>query len=593
MESTFTFVGAALCFSALSLAACDGSLGKADHAASGPSGAFAGSAGGLGGATSGSGLPGSGAVAGMGTGGMAAAMGTAGSGGDPNAASPLLPARIRRLTDAEFDTSVKALLGVDSTFGANFTPDTRQDNFSRNDAQRVDPVFIVQLDDAAEQLASQVRPNIDNLAPCADKTAGAMACAQTFLTSFLPRAYRRPATADEVNALLTVYSAGADGATYEDGIQTVIQAVLESPGFLYITELGDTPLATSVTLDPYEIASSLSYLVTGAPPDDTLMAAAKAGDLSDPDKRQAQLERLITTDPARVQIVRLVEEWLGIDQITQTAKDSNAYPDFAGLRDAMKKESDDFSAAVMWQSGSSVSDLLSANWTIADDSLARMYLNLGPNDAVPRNDNQVSLTSVPRRGILDQGAFLSVYAHANETAPVLRGVAVLRRLVCFNLPDPTTLNVNVVPPVPDPTKTTRDRFTAHVSDPACAGCHTNIDSVGFTFEDLDGMGRQRSTENNLPIDSATTVATGGDIDGNFADSSELAQTLGTSADVRACFARHLYRYAATRSDDTVTGAEAAFMSDAYMMPATSQGKVKELLTEFVRSDTFVTRRASE
>jgi hypothetical protein len=578
MGSTSTFVAAALTLSALCLTgACQVRLGGADHAASG-------SIGGAGGAGVG-GVPGA-------PGGGATSMGGIGIGGVvANTTSPLVPARIRRLTNAEFDASASALLGVTSTFGPNFTPDTRQDNFSRNDAQRVDPVFITQLDDAAQQLAAQVRPNIQNLAPCADKTAGATACARTFLTSFATRAYRRPATDDEVTALLTVYTAGADGAAYEDGIQTAIQAVLESPGFLYVTELGDTPLAANVTLDPYEIASSLSYLVTGAPPDDTLLAAAKAGDLGNADKRQAQLERLLATDPAGVQVSRLIEQWLGIDAITQTGKTD---PSFAGLRDSMKKEADDFSSEVMWKSGGSVSDLLSADWTVADDGLARMYLNItDPNAAVPRTSNHVTLDSVPRRGILDQGAFLAVYAHASQTGPVLRGVAVLRRLVCFNLPDPTTLNINVPPPLPDPTKTTRELFTAHVSDPNCAQCHTNIDSIGFTFEDLDFTGRQQTMDNGKPVDSATTVATGTDIDGNFANSSELAQALGMSSDVRACFARHLFRYATTRSDASVQGAEEAFMSTAYMLPATSQGKVKDILTAFVRSDAFVTRRASE
>ena len=588
MRRRLAFVAAAL--SAFSLASCGSG---SDHPASGPRG----QAGGVGGASSRGVIGASGRVSTGGAGPAGSFGGTTGAdaavgGAAGNSTSPLLPARIRRLTNAEFDASVKALLGVDSTFGQSFTPDTRQDGFSRNDAQRVDPVFITQLDQAAQQLATNARANFAQLAPCADKTAGGEACARTFLTGFAARAYRRPATDAEVSALVTVYHAGADGAAYEDGIQATIQAVLESPGFLYVTELGDTPLAANVTLDQYEIASSLSYLVTGAPPDDTLLGAAKAGNLTSPDERQSQVERLLATDAARVQVIRLVEEWLGIDQITQTAKDSNIYPDFAGLRDAMKQESDDFSAEVMWKNGGSVGDLLSADWTIAGDSLARMYLNLGSNDTVSRSNNHVSLTSAPRRGILDQGAFLSVYAHATETAPVLRGVAVLRRIACVDIPSPTTLNINVVPPLPDPTKTTRDRFAAHVSDPVCAQCHTKIDSIGFTFEDLDGMGRERHTENGLPIDSTSTVVTGEDIDGNYMNSAGLGQTLGTSADARACFARHLFRYAATRTDDA-GGAEEAFMSTAYGLPMASQGKVKDLLTVFVRSDAFVTRRASE
>jgi hypothetical protein len=540
----------------------------------------------------GAGVAGSGAAAsGDHAPGGATAAATAGSAAAQANASGTIPARIRRLTDAEFDTSVKALLGIDSTFGNSFTPDTRQDGFTRNDAQRVDPVFIAQLDSAAQQLATTARGKVDQLAPCAD-AAGSEACARTFLTSFAKRAYRRPADAREIDALLTVYRAGADGASYADGIQATVQAVLESPGFLYVTELGDVPLAADATLNEYETASALAYLLTGASPDDALLQAAAAGQLHLADARKTQAQRLLALPAAGTQITRMVEEWLGIDAITQTAKDSNAYPDFAGLRDAMKQESDDFVSEVMWKSSGSVSDLLSADWTIASDPLARMYLNMSGGQAVTRAGNHVSLAGVPRRGILDQGAFLSVYAHANETAPVLRGVALLRRVACVNIPSPTSLNINVVPPVPDPSKTTRERFVVHTQDAACATCHTNIDALGFTFENLDGMGRVRSTENGHPIDSATDVAGGYPFDGHYADSSALLARMAQSPDVSACFARKLFRYAAASSDADTQGVETAFLTGVTALPADTQGKVADILMSFIASEAFVKRGVS-
>lgn len=503
----------------------------------------------------------------------------------------MLPARIRRLSNAEFDTSVKALLGVDSKFGASFTPDTRQDGFTRNDAQRVDPVFITQLDAAAKQLAESAMPQLNALAPCADALNGGEACAQKFLMSFATRAYRRPATARELEALLNVYRAGAEGATYADGIQTAIQAVLESPGFLYVTELGDTPLAPRAQLSEYEIAASLAYLLTGSPPDDALIQAAAMGQLHTPELRKQQAQRLLMTDAASKQVTRMVEEWLGIDRILETAKDSAVYPEFAGLRDAMKVEADRFVSEVMWKNAGNVSELLSADWTPADDSLARMYLNLGSNDQLPqRVDGHLPLTSVRRRGILNQGAFLSVYAHANETAPVLRGVAVLRRLACFNVPPPTSLNVNIVPPVPDASKTTRERFAIHSKDAACAGCHTQIDAIGFTFEGLDGMGRARTMENNKPIDSATTVKGGFSFDGSYPDAAALAMQLAGSQELRTCFATHLFRNSAARNTET-EAVEKAFLDQVAALPQSSQGKFADVLLAFVSSDLFIQRSA--
>jgi hypothetical protein len=195
-----------------------------------------------------------GGAGGAGSSGGAGGTGSAGSGGSSGGgASAPLPARIRRLTNAEFDASVKALFGIDSKFGATFTPDTRQDGFTRNDGQRVDPVLTMQLDDAATQLAMQARAKFATIAPCANATTGGEACATTFIDTYAKRAYRRPVTARENAALLAVYKVGAEGATYADGIEAVVHAILVSPGFLYTTEIGTatTPVAGAMTITPH------------------------------------------------------------------------------------------------------------------------------------------------------------------------------------------------------------------------------------------------------------------------------------------------------------------------------------------------------
>jgi len=520
--------------------------------------------------------------------GSGAAAPVAANGGGPTAAgsaSGALPARIRRLTNAEFDASVKALLGVESKFGASFTPDTRQTGFTRNDAQRVDPVFMTQLDAAAKQLAQAAKDRLSQLAPCNDPNTGGEACARTFLASFVPRAYRRPAEPRELDALLAVYKIGAEGASYADGLAVVIQALLESPGFLYVTELG-----AAGRLTDHEIASALAYLLSGGPPDNELLMAAKAGQLQLPEVRKMHAVRLLAQPAAAAQLTRMVQEWLGIDRISDTAKDSKVYPDFEGLRPAMQKEADAFVSEVVWKRKGSVSDLFTADWTPAEDALARMYLNLQPNAQVTRNDGKVSLSGVRRRGLLGQAAFLSVYAHAHETAPVLRGVTVLRKLACFNVPAPTSLNVNIVPPVQDPQKTTRERFAIHSKDAACAACHKNIDPIGFSFEWLDGMGRERAMENNRPIDSSAQLQAGLSFDGSYADSGALSAQLAGSPELASCFARHVFRNAAARNTEN-EGAEAAFLKQVEAMPASERGKPGELLATFVASDLFVTRGA--
>jgi len=518
--------------------------------------------------------------------------------GDPG--DPLLPARIRRLTTREYDASVKALLGTTQTMGVGtFPPDARQGGFTVNDAQRVDPVLAKQLNDAATALVTEARGNgkLASLAPCSNATSGGEACAKTFIQSFGAAAYRRPLTGDEVAALVTVYHAGADGGTYNDGIDMIVRATLQSAGFLYVTELGDaTPAAGQmVNLTSNEIAATLSFLLTSAPPDSTMLSAASAGDLAKPEGREQAARRLLGTAPAQDSLVRVIREWLGIDGIAATDKDSNVYPNFSAAKASIATESQSFVREVLLNSTGTVGELLGADWTIADSALATLY---GVKAA---SSGHTSLASTGRRGILNQGAFLSVYAHASESAPVFRGVAIMRRVACMNVVSPTTLNISVTPPMTDPTKTTRDRFAAHVSDPMCASCHDTIDSIGFAFEKYDGMGAARPvqngapTENGKPVVTATTLGKSTqqktDFDGSYADSDALAMALAGSAQVRACFARQLFRASAGRSDGTIVGAEEAFLKFWQGLPAEKQGNVIETLVSYVKNPTFTQRRA--
>lgn len=596
-------LAAGLC--APSLVGCvsdSGAKGESGTGGSGAVGSGGQGASGSGGSkgSGGAGASASGGSANPGSGGSASGSGGApGSGGVGSPTAAFLPARIRRLTVREYDAAVQALLGTTQAVGANvFPPDSRQSGFTVNDAQRVDPVLAKQLSDAATTLVTEARGNgkLAGLAPCSDTTKGAEACATTFIKSFGAAAYRRPLTNDEVTSLVTIYHAGADGAAYNDGIDLITRAVLQSAGFLYVTELGDgtSPPATgaTVTMTPNETASTLAFLLTAAPPDSALLGAASQ--LSDPDMREQQARRLLKTPAAQTALVRLVREWLGIDGIAGIAKDSTVYPKFADVKDDIAAESEAFVREVMVNSTGTVSELLSADWTIASQKLATVY---GVQAA---SSGHTSLASVGRRGILNQGAFLSVYAHASESGPVFRGVAIMRRVACMALGSPSALKISVVPPMPDPMKTTRDRFAAHVSDPMCAACHDSIDSFGFAFEKYDGMGMARPvvngkpTENNQPVITATTLGDKDDeqkmdFDGSYPDSDALAVALAGSAQVRTCMARQVFRASAGRSDDLAVDPEQAFIGLWSQLPADKQGNIIETLMAYVRSPAFTTR----
>src|SRR5690606_26396135 len=227
--------------------------------------------------------------------------------------------------------------------------------------------------------------------------------------------------------------------------------------------------------------------------------------------------------------------------------------------DSMAEETNAFVREVLATTPGSVSDFLGANWTVVDQHLANLY-GLGGSGRVDS----------PRVGLLNQAAFLSVYAHAHETAPVLRGTALLRRIACVDIELPTNLSVQIVPPVPDPTKTTRERFAIHAQDPSCASCHRSIDPLGFSFALFDGMGVLRESEGDSPIDSSSEIQLGLDFDGEYQNSNELAAAIAESAAVRECFGRQVFRSAAGEGHDSKSY-EKSFGVLWSMLPPDAQG----------------------
>jgi hypothetical protein len=588
-------------------------LGLGCSSASAPPDASGGSSsGGVGGTRNVGGAAGAGVLAGSGgasgsgaSGGSSAGSATGGSdggvssgGAGPGAA--LLPARIRRLTNAEYDASVQALLGTSMAPSVRFSfpPDARQGPanspagaaFTVNDAQRVDPVLADKLDAAAQALVAEARSGgkLAELSPCADPAGGGEECAKTYLRTFGRRAYRRALTDEEVNELTTgpaaAYHVGADGYSYLDGVDLLTRVVLQSPGFLYVTELGDAGGST-VVLTPDEIAAQMAYLLTAAPPDDALLAQAAAGALATPEGRAAEAQRLLATPKGKARLIRVVEEWLGIEDVARREKASSVYPDFTTVAQAMEDESHAFIDEVLNRSTGTLSELLTADWTITDASLASLY-------GVPwaGAGQRTSLAGTGRRGLLNQGAFLSVFATNNGSHPVFRGVAVMRRVACLDTPDPGALGIVVSFPAADPDKTTRERFDVHSADPGCAGCHKTIDAFGFAMENFDGMGKLRTAENGRPVDTNVTLDTGSDLDGTYADSVELVSALARSDSVKACLARQLFRSSAARSDETVRGAEDAFVALWRELPTAQQERLSDVLVAFVRSSSFIERR---
>ncbi len=528
-------------------------------------------------------------TSGSGPDGGATATSAADAGADGGAVAgkmTLLPTRIRRLSNAEFDASTHALLGTSQKFASTLPADVRQGSFNaggvqtagftRNSAAVFSAVSTPQIQMAADALAKEAIAKVTTLAPCASGT-DATTCAKTFISSFGAKAYRRPLTSDEASGLLTVYQAGAKDGTYADGIQLVVTTVLQSPGFLYLTELGGTASKGSVKLTSYEVAQSLSYFLTGGPPDATLQAAAAADGLQDPKAVGAQATRLLGQSTAA--LATFVEQWLGVDHAPGTTTGT------AVSGDEMTGETTAFVEDVMSHGDGSLKTLLSSPSSFVDGNLATLYGVTAPSSSSSTSFSKVSNTQRP--GLLNQASFLSAYAHSSFSAPIKRGHLVRTQLLCAAIPPPDpSLKVNVSPPLPTAQQTTRQADVAHMTSAACSGCHQLMDPIGWGFEDFDGNGAFRTTEAGMKIDHSGAVNGGSDITGSFTDNASLIAKLSTSKTVEQCYIRRFADFAAEATDSDV---ESSFLDFWIAQPAGVQKSLPQLVVAFVQSDMFLER----
>jgi hypothetical protein len=510
------------------------------------------------------------------------------------------PTRLRRLTSDELRTSIEILLDQAASEALrNLDADSyRPGAFSTSDELVVSESFAAGLDLAAETIASQFAATVTPArygADCFASDAQAETCATTFVRSFGRRAFRRAITDDDTAALLPVYragrelgAAGAAGDRFVNGLSWLVRAMVQSPHFLYRTELGDpTGAGATTVLAPAEVASALSYSVLGMPPDEPLLAAAEGGDLASANQRAAQVARLIAAYPERwrAQMRQLVPQWLGINfSRPEWDKDRSAVPLYSpDLKAALETETalflDDWATA---PDGARVDQLLTTSSTFVNGVNASLYGVSASGDAF----NKVALDDGQRAGLLTMAGFLGSTSHVAETSPVLRGKAILERLLCRQTPPPPPM----VPPLPAVNRavptTTRARFAAHLASPVCSACHQAFEPMGDAFEAYDAVGAYRTTQNGVAIDTSGALITATGDQRPVRDAVALTRLLAESPETYECVSRQVYRFALGRTESDF---DACTLARAAEVLAKPPHDLRGLVASLVASDSFVVR----
>jgi hypothetical protein len=504
---------------------------------------------------------------------------------DNPAASPRL---LRRLSRSEYDATVSELFGIQSKWGAAFTADTVVNGFDNNaSALVVSPLLADQARRAAEEIADSVFQSPGKLIPCDPAAMGEAQCAGMFIDTFGKRAFRRPLDASDHARYLALHTTVAAEDGFMEGAKTVVTAMLQSPHFLYRSELGGAAKDGLVSLTPHEIASELSYLFWGTMPDATLFAAADAGKLASADEIATQAERLLADPKSDAVLDRFVDEWLLIDNIVNVPKDETVYPGFTpGVRAAMRDETRAVFRQALREGEGTLPALLLSDHTTVSPELATFY---GFSDTTPGAGGlvDVDLSGTERLGILTRGSVLATHAHPTDSSPIHRGKLLRTRVLCQKLPPPPA-GFNVQPPPLDPSLTTRERYIAHASQEPCTSCHQLMDPIGFGFERFDGVGRYRATENGKPIDAAGEIVSTANTNGEFDGTNDLMKTLAESPDTAACFSLQWLRFAYGIEE----GPDTQCLADQVAKDFAAGGqRMDTLLVSLARTRHFVERAA--
>ncbi len=495
---------------------------------------------------------------------------------------------IRRMTRFEYDNTVRDLLGDDTHPAANFVPEEEALGFDNQAAALgVTQILAEQYMVASEGIASRVVDKLDTLLPCQPVAGEERACAAKFIAAIGPRAYRRPLEADEPDRLLAIYDWGFTEVGFTRGIELVIQAMLQSPHFLYRVEFGmpDPVEGDVVLLSPHETASRLSYMLWSSMPDAELFQAADEGRLGTREEIEIQARRMLDDPRARLAVANFNSQWLGLSHMESMKKDPATYPNYdESLRPLWRQETLAFLDDVIFSGEGDVSTIFTATHSVMNAQLAQFYgIEGGPQtEAFER----VDLDPKRAAGVLTQGSILAVTGKPNQSSPVHRGKFVRERLLCQTIPPPPN-NVVVTPPDLSPDLTTRERYIEHFQNPACAGCHAKMDPIGFGFEHYDGIGLWRDDENGRPIDDTGNLIDTRNIDGPFDGVADLGKKLAQSEEVRQCVATQWFRYGYGRAE----GAEDYCSMKSLQETFAQKGfNIKELLVALTQTDAFRYRR---
>ena len=505
------------------------------------------------------------------------------------------PLTMRRLTAEQYRNAIEDTFGAAVQVAGRFEPDSRRDGLNALGASlvAVTPSGFEQYEAMARKIADQVTSDElrAEILPCEPAASDLPddTCSSQVIRQFGRVLLRRPMAAGEIDARIAAARAvAAEQQDFYAGLRLALISLMVSPDFLFRTELAEpAPIPDKpdrLLLTELSLASKLSYFLWNRGPDEELLAAAERGDLADPAKLELQVERMLASDHLVDGVRAFFEDVFIFDLFDDLDKDVTHYPLFNSKLAADAREQT--LRFVVDQLLTQQADYRTL-FTSRDIPMTR---SLGPIYGVPvRAAEGWEAASMPvgqaRAGLLSHASFAMLFAHPGRSSPTLRGVFMREALLCQTIPE-APADVDFTQFSQDAGavhKTARDRLQVHSTQASCNKCHVLTDPIGLGLENLDGIGRFRTVENQAPIDPS------GDFDGaSFNDAAGLGVAFAENELVGACLVQNLYRYAVGRKETSgerplLRHLEKGFAEQGHQLP--------QLMRNIATSEAFRTATA--
>jgi hypothetical protein len=524
-------------------------------------------------------------AAGVGAGAAGTGLGAGGTGvagsGTAAACDPTAPPaqRLFLLDMQRYMNTLTDLLGRDAVSDLDRTNLQRTDLVSQGVPTLSDATVYERLAETASKTLAGAK--LDTFAGCAG-AAQTDACARKALVAFMERAYRRPVEAAEIDGLMAGPFAAGRATSFARGVQVAVEAVLQAGSTMYLKEIGapagapaTPPAPARFALDPFEVASQLSYFLLDSIPDAELTQAARSGALAQPAEVEKQVARLLTQPAAQQRLTNLVTSQYHLDDVlTATAVDGSlqdVYTD--SLRLSFFQETERLVDDVLWKNPRSYLDLFQTDKTFVNQELATKVYGI-PFSGAPGTFVLATLpASRPAAGLLTHGSLLAGKSKANTGSVVKRGKSLRVNFLCLQSPPP--------PPTSNPdvkakleaqehsTKSEAELAAERAADGVCKACHATFDPLGLALNQFDRVGRFVPAE--PPVTSSLSGVEAAWSGLTVAGAVDLGKKMANHPALAACIASSVLRFATRDPNQTtdcaVQKASQRFASAGHAFPA--------------------------